>query len=74
MPHQWVLNGPADGVLRRDEVLKYLSMSEDRLVKLIAEGRFPAPIPMGRHHVWTGLDVACWLYLQSRIVEPEENS
>lgn len=46
---------------------------------MIESGQFPPGIPGGKEHVWPALDVACWLYLQSRLSaggpdeEDEEN-
>jgi hypothetical protein len=74
---QWVLNGPDQEWFTRAQVIAVLGVSERTLRRLIADGLFPRPIraaPRG-DEMWSGLDIACYLYLRGRChagpMEPE---
>lgn len=65
---QWTLNGPDKEWFSRPEVLAYLGVSSKTLNRLIKEGLFPRPVRTAPRsdERWSGLDIAAYLYLQSR--------
>ncbi len=66
----WTLNGPAKSLLTRKEVLAELGIGTRALDRLIIAGLFPRGVNIsgGKRGVrWSGLDVACYLYLRGRL-------
>lgn len=47
-----------------------LHMSVSTLERLVADGKFPRPLPTGdkTKKVWAGADVACWLFLAGKMI------
>jgi len=70
---QWTLNGPEQELFDKGAVALYLRLNTTKaLDRLIAAGLFPRGIRMGGKRgklVWTGLDIAAYLYIQGRIHE-----
>lgn len=75
----WSVNGPDSHLLTRAQVLAYLGIGSRALDRLITSGVFPRGISIagGKRGVrWSGLDVACYVHLRSRLkagpLEPDE--
>lgn len=50
-----------------DQVAEAIGVSDDKFAAMVKEGLFPPPLHRhGKRPVWSGLDVACWLYLSGR--------
>lgn len=63
----WMLNGPPGHSLTKEEVAALLGFKVRQLDKLISRGEFPRGINAGgKRLLWSGLDVAAYLYLRSR--------
>lgn len=75
----WTLPGPDALTLDGKDVAGFIGVSEDKLREMVKAGQFPPPLHShGKRPVWSGLDVAAWLYLAGRgggvgIQIPEEN-
>ncbi len=49
-------------ILRRKEVEKRTGLSRSTLYAMIAEGKFPKPVKLGKRAVgWREADIAAWL-------------
>ena len=66
MVRAWTLNGPDAELLTKEQVTALLGCTVRHLERLIARGEFPRGALIGKRLLWTGLDVAAWLYLRSR--------
>ncbi len=67
---QWTLNGPDELLLTRKQVLALLGIGTKTLDRLIEAGYFPRGVNISggsRGVRWSGLDIACYLYLRSRL-------
>jgi len=63
----WTLNGPPGHSLTKEQVAALLGVRVKQLDRLIARGEFPRGINAGgKRLLWSGLDVAAYLYLRSR--------
>lgn len=63
----WTLNGPPGHNLAKEAVAALLGVSVKQLDRLVSRGEFPRGIDAGgRRLLWSGLDVAAYLYLRSR--------
>lgn len=53
---------PADRILRRPEVLARIGLSTSSLYEMMAQGRFPRPMRIGRRAVgWKASVVDAWI-------------
>lgn len=70
---QWLLIGPDAQTMSSADVAAYLRISVSTLERLVTDGRFPQPIKISARAepFWTGLDVAAWMHLASRM-QPEK--
>ncbi|WP_345783024.1 helix-turn-helix transcriptional regulator [Coraliomargarita parva] len=55
------MNSPSDRLLRIEELIERLSISRRSIYRLIADGEFPRPIPIGRAARWCLSDVENYL-------------
>lgn len=70
---RWTLDGPEDDLLTAEQVCAYCHFERKRLYELVRLRRFPAPIDFGgKRSMWRGVDVACYVYLTSRLLQPGE--
>lgn len=76
----WTVPGPDAHLLSRKEVLSYLKIGTRALNRLIEAGVFPRGINVAggkKGAFWSGLDLACYLHLRSRLragpIESDEN-
>ncbi len=48
--------------LRKEDVCRELGISPRGLEKMVAEGRLPVPVRIGKRAVWSSLAVERWLF------------
>lgn len=60
----WNLPGPGLHMLTAEQVADYIGVGVKKLREMVASGEFPRPLHRhGKSPVWSGLAVACWVYL-----------
>jgi excisionase family DNA binding protein len=52
---------PLAGTLDIDEVVALVGVSRDTIMRRVGDGRFPAPLPLGRVKRWSRAVVEGWL-------------
>jgi hypothetical protein len=68
--------GPAKLVLTKTDVAALLRVSEATVGRMVEAGRFPRGIKpsAGTEPLWSGADLAAWLYLAGRVDESKEKA
>ncbi len=73
MVKPYTINGPDEETLTREGVAKLLHVSGATIDRMVADGRFPRPLPTGTQtaKVWAGVDIAAWMHLAGRMRRDE---
>ncbi len=62
---------PPESLSRQCGVLKRVPMGRTKLREMVADGKFPSPIKIGRNNFWVISEIDAWI--AARIAEGRSN-
>ena len=70
----WRIYGPDELILGMDAVRKIVGVGEKKILRMIAEGRFPRPVQAGSRSPphWMAVTIAAWLTIAPQMYPDAE--